>query len=79
MRKLLQKLMNLLHREPKIDTLKELQHFRDVEDQTEKVCKILKCQPDEINAKISKVLNHISELETELKVLQEKEKKVIDK
>jgi hypothetical protein len=48
-----------------IDTMAELKRFRDLEDKTEHICKMLKCQPDEINARISKVLKHIEELEAE--------------
>lgn len=58
---------------PKIDTLKELQNFREVEAQTENLAKMLKCQPDEILTKINKILTHIEQLDMEKRTLEEKQ------
>lgn len=55
---------------PKIDTLKELENFREVEAQTENLAKMLKCQPDEILTKINKILTYIEQLDLERRTLE---------
>jgi len=56
--------------EPRIDTLKELQRARRVEDQLEQVTKLLKCTPDEMLTRLNKIQAHILELEEEKKRLE---------
>jgi hypothetical protein len=80
MKKLVAKLFNWFKpvpiQEEHIDTLVELKRFRDVEDRTEQVCKLLKCNPDEMQARLNKILKHIEELEAEKAKLEEAQRPI---
>jgi len=58
-----------------IDTRKELENFRYVEEQTETIAKMLKCQPDEILTKINKIVAHIEAMKIEKQELEAKAQK----